>query len=150
MGVPTGRTGTMTVHIVNCFEGDPGDDAPCRPACIGKAVNLIWLNPQGGWSSYVFEAKRTFQLEQGEPITYKTGGLDLRYGKKQGVYDALIVGTGYVSKDDIDYITTLRYAIQAYEYIEGGFRSIILDNETFDKYRDREGVLPNELPVPVQ
>ena len=132
---PTGRTGTLTIIISECFD-------TCETICEHRAVNLIWLNPYGGWSSYVFDAKRTFQLEQGGADTYKTSSRELRYYKKKDVYDGLVVGTGLTTKENIDYILPARYAIQAYEYIdEDNIIPVIIDSESFDIYKDDQGGL---------
>jgi hypothetical protein len=106
--------------------------------CCDNPSNIAWLSPIG-WVNYIFEGKRTFKVDIGSNRTYKDIFNTLRYSERTGVRDAVTVTSGYVPKHHIDYIASLRYAIQAYLYNDSTGKwdiPIVLNPESFVNYKD--------------
>jgi hypothetical protein len=107
-GQATG-SGTITINAIDLFE--------YREICCNRKANIAWLNPYGGWSSYVFTGVKSYTLETGEVRKYQQTGI-LKTSKISDVYEGMQVTTGYIPKEDIDFTKSLRHTISAWLYNE--------------------------------
>lgn len=76
-------------------------------------LNIAWINRQGGWSSYIFEGRRTYTQNIGDVKEYKKGG-ELRRSTVENVYDGIEVDIMNKSIKDLVFIKSLRQSIQAF------------------------------------
>ena len=106
--------------------------------CDTETLYLTWLNQIGGWQSWAFRRKRTIKIEIGDKgaQTYVTG-LTKKYASIGDVYEGENVTFEVISKSQIDALSTLKYAIQAYCYnsdTEAFDIPVLIDRESFTKY----------------
>lgn len=104
--------------------------------CVSDPLNIAWINREGGWSSYVFEGKRTLGKEIGDTKTYKSG-LELKKSSVENVYNTMEVSIFNKSIKDLQFIASLRQSIQAYLYDPATLQwsiPITLDKESFPVY----------------
>lgn len=131
-----GDTGTITITVVECSVGYtfcPADDV----------ANISWLNPAGGWSTYIFAGLLTKSVSMGGNTTFKDSDKVLKYASRTDTYISRVVTTGYIPKEHVDYLRTLRYAIQAYLYNElTGLWDIpiIIEPDSFDEYDNKQNL----------
>jgi hypothetical protein len=98
---------------------------------------IIWLNRQGGYSSFAFVGKTIFQVTIPEGKSFIQGDNVKRYSDRPGVYDGEIITTGSIPQVALDLLESLKYCVQA--YVAGGndffFRlePIFIDAEDFIK-----------------
>ncbi len=98
--------------------------------------NIAWINQEGGWSSYVFGGRKTFGKEIGNVKTFKRGN-QLRRASVSDVYNTSEATIAVKSKQDIDFISSLRQSVQAFLYSDNTQQwsiPIILDNKSFTMY----------------
>lgn len=104
--------------------------------CVTDPINLAWVNREGGWSSYVFEGRRTYGKDIDEVTTYKKG-IELKRSSVSDVYDTVEVTLANKSIKDLQFISSLRQSIQAYLYSESTLQwsiPIVLDKQSFPVY----------------
>ena len=109
--------------------------------CCDNQCNIAWLNPEGGWQNYIFTGIKTFEVQQENGNTFKTSNKTIKWSERKEVYEATICTTGNIPKAHVDYIDSLRYAIQAYLYnpTTSAFDiPILIDSESFTKYTSRQ------------
>jgi len=109
--------------------------------CCDNQCNIAWLNPEGGWQNYIFTGIKTFEVQQDSGFTFKTSNKTIKYSEKENVYDAVICTTGNIPKSHVDYLDSLRYAIQAYLFnptTNAWDIPILLDADSFTKYTSRQ------------
>lgn len=107
--------------------------------CCDNQTNIVWLNRQGGYQNYIFSGIKTIQVDGGDGNTFKRDGLK-KYYERTGVYDGRIVTTSSIAQSHVDYLDSLRYSIQAWEWDEtdDSFREILVDVQNFVKYTTRQ------------
>lgn len=124
-------SGSITITVNDCVED-------FTPRCCDNIFNIAWLSPEGGWKNYLFVGKATTGVDQGKGLDFKDSSKVLKWSEVQDVYDTIIVGTGAIPKNHIDYTKSLRYAIQAYQYdaSTGGWTiPITINREKFSMYK---------------
>jgi hypothetical protein len=106
-------------------------------ACAGdSAFNIAWINREGGWSSYIFEGKKSYGVDMGKVKTYKKNR-ELKRSSVEEVYNTAEVALANKSIQDMKFISSLRYSIQAYLWSESTQQwsiPIILDKDNFNEY----------------
>ena len=107
--------------------------------CSDENINIVWLNRQGGRGNFIFTQRRDFKVNIGDKKTYITKDIK-RYSEINKVYNAVTVYATGLSLNQIDFLDTLRYSIQAWVFINEVFIPIILDVESFDKYNTKENM----------
>lgn len=85
--------------------------------CLGYPLNVFWLNPEGGFSSYVFNAKKIYGVDIGDSKTYKDADLITRYSNINNIYDTVIQASGFIDETHVDLLKSLRYSVQAWVYV---------------------------------
>jgi hypothetical protein len=83
--------------------------------CCKRRLSLAWINPFGGWSSYIFTGIKTDKLTVEEGARYLADNF-YRDSEISEAYESFEVSTGYIPKEHIDYTKSLRYSIQAWLY----------------------------------
>lgn len=107
--------------------------------CCDNQTNIVWLNREGGYQNYIFSGLKTFEVKGGNAKTFKRDGI-VKYYEREDVYDGRVVTTSAITKAHVDYLDSLRYSIQAWEWDESddSFREILVDVENFVKYTSRD------------
>ena len=129
-----GEEQTIEINVNSCLT-DFYDN------CCDNQCNIAWLNPEGGWQNYIFTGIKTFEVQQENGNTFKTSNKTIKWSERKEVYEATICTTGNIPKAHVDYIDSLRYAIQAYLYnpTTSAFDiPILIDSESFTKYTSRQ------------
>jgi hypothetical protein len=107
--------------------------------CSDENINIVWLNRQGGRGNFIFTQRRDYKVNIGDKKTYITKDIK-RYSEINKVYNAVTVYATGLSLNQIDFLDTLRYSIQAWVFVNEIFIPIILDVESFDKYNTKENM----------
>jgi hypothetical protein len=124
---------TITLQIVESLFEEVDN------CCSDENINIVWLNRQGGRGNFIFTQRRDFKVNIGDKKTYITKDIK-RYSEINKVYNAVTVYATGLSLNQIDFLDTLRYSIQAWVFINEVFIPIILDVESFDKYNTKENM----------
>lgn len=98
--------------------------------------NIAWINREGGWSSYIFDGRKTYGKEVGDVKTFKSGNR-LKRLSVENVYDVVEVSISNKSDRDLRFIASLRQSIEAYLWSESTKSwsiPIILNKESFAVY----------------
>ncbi len=104
--------------------------------CPDNIANIAWVNREGGWSSYVFDGRKTYGKEIGDITTYKRG-TEIKRSTVENVYDVVEVSIANKSKKDLIFISSLRQSIQAYLYDPATLQwsiPIFVDKDSFPVY----------------
>lgn len=107
--------------------------------CSDENVNIVWLNRQGGRGNFIFSQRKDFNVEVGKKSTYITNDIK-RYSEIKNVHNGFKVYATGISKNQIDFLDTLRYSIQCWQFINGVFIPLILDIGSFEKYNTKENM----------
>ena len=109
--------------------------------CCDNQLNIVWFNRHSGYRNFIFTQRKDYQVRTGDTRTFITDGL-LKYSERGRQYNAVIAYATGLSENQIESISTLRYAIQAWVYnpSDRTFDEIILDSGDFDKYSTRKGL----------
>lgn len=122
--------GTYTVSVIvkevcttlttNCCEG----------------LNIVWYNRQGGLQNFYFNGKsREFNVQQKDVAQYIDAQNIARFSRKKQVYRGVVVSAGDITKDQVDLLDYLRISIQQYVDATEDALPIIVDPDSFTKYR---------------
>jgi hypothetical protein len=109
--------------------------------CSDENTNIVWFNRQGGWQNYIFTQRFDNSVEVGKATTFINNGI-IKYADRGRVYNSKTVYVTGLTKTEIDYLDTLRYSIQAYEFNQAleTFTPILLDSSNFNKYNSKENM----------
>lgn len=107
--------------------------------CSDENVNIVWLNRQGGRGNFIFTQRKDFNVEIGKTNTYQSYDIK-RYSEIKNVYNGCKVYATGLSLNQIDFLDTLRYSIQAWVYVNETFIPILLDIGSFEKYNTKENM----------
>jgi hypothetical protein len=144
-------TGTFyynaSAYLRNTFEGDAAITVivvdslfeEIDNCCSDENVNIVWLNRQGGRGNFIFTQRKDFNVEIGKKSTYLTNDIK-RYSEIKNVHNGFKVYSTGLSLNQIDFLDTLRYSIQCWQYINGVFIPLILDIGSFEKYNTKENM----------
>lgn len=133
----------LTIITVNSIESytppPPVNSFELFDNCCDNQTNIVWLNQQGGYQNYIFTGIKTYQVRGGDAKTFKSNGIT-KYYQRENVYEGKIVTTSNIQASHVDYLDSLRYCIQAWEWNtdDDTFREILIDVEDFDKYKTRQ------------
>lgn len=122
----------LTLNVGETFE----DIDNC---CSDNNVNIVWLNRQGGRANFIFTQRKDFKVEIGKTSTYISNDIK-RFSEINGVYNGKVVYSTGLTQSQVDYLDTLRYGIQAWEFNQTTleFKPILIDIGSFTKYTTKE------------
>lgn len=144
-------TGTFyynaSVYLRNIFEGAASITVivvdslfeEIDNCCSDENANIVWLNRQGGRGNFIFTQRKDFNVEIGKKSTYLTNDIK-RYSEIKNVHNGFKVYSTGLTLNQIDFLDTLRYSIQCWQYINGVFIPLILDIGSFEKYNTKENM----------
>lgn len=115
--------------------------------CSPYQINIVWLNRAGGWSSYCFKGKKTYDVKIAEKRIYKNSDNVQKYYNISGVFDAIQVLSGELPVSHVDFIKGLKYSIQAYIRNSGGFVPILIEDKDFTLRTDGDGLFYYDISV---
>lgn len=99
-------------------------------------ANLAWLDPSGGWESYLFVGKQQTFQDKGTDTTYINAQGEKRFHRKDEVHQGTIITTGKVTPTHAEYIADLFKSIQSYLWTsDGGFVPIIITSREFNRVK---------------
>lgn len=109
-------------------------------ACCDEAVYLRWLSPTGGIREWPFPGIREFEIRVGDALTFKNSNLQIQYSERKNIYSGKRVTSGNITRNVYDYLTSLKVAIQAWEYNPSTevLTPILVDNESFPTYTSKQ------------
>ena len=107
--------------------------------CSDDNINIVWLNRQGGRGNFIFSQRKDFNVEIGDKKTYINNDIK-RYSEINKVYNGTKVYATGLTLNQIDFLDTLRYSIQAWVLKGTYFVPILLDISSFDKYNTKENM----------
>lgn len=100
-------------------------------ACCTDAVNLTWLNRQGGWQNRYFDRVHGYDLQAAGAKTYIND--DTVYYQSVGkVYEGERIKIAVRNRDEYNYLVSLKYCLQA--YVDGV--PVLIQQESFPKYNE--------------
>ena len=101
--------------------------------CTGTGdATLVWINRQGGRSSYTFNQRKDYEFRIGSPNTFDNNGTIKYTNRGKNFYAWTVYKTG-ITENEMTLITSLRSCIQAWFYDSSNDIStpIIIDNTSF-------------------
>lgn len=102
-------------------------------------ANICWLNPSGGWQSYLFVGKQQLFQDKGKSSSYINSEGEKRYHRKDEVHQGAIITTGNINRDHSAYIKSQFKAIQAFLWTSNqGFVPIIITEDSFKEPKSGE------------
>jgi hypothetical protein len=122
--------------------------------CDSDALEIRWLSREGGIKSFKFNGVREFSYDVGDALRFKSFNSVAQYSQRKDIYKAKRLTTGDVSKTQLEYLSELKYSIQAWE----GTTPILLNNESFKEYGTKDKffdvsisyILANEIKIQTQ
>lgn len=136
---PLNNVYLVKFELQSCFEE--------YDLCTPYKINVVWLNPSGGWSSYCFRGRKTYGVNIDEKLTFKDSNKIRKYYNNRNVYNTIEVLSGEVPLTHITYLKSLKYSIQAYIKIASQFIPILIDDKTFTLYQDGESLLNYNIVI---
>lgn len=101
-------------------------------------MNIQWLNQVGGMQNYYFNGVKTFEVTQENAKRYIDYNKIARYSDRGNVYKGMIVSTKAIPQEHVDLLDSLRYSIQAYENRDDVLYPILIDPESYTKYKSKD------------
>jgi len=124
-------TGTVTIDVLPF-------DAPNWETNVCDTAIIVWFNPIGGWSSYMFTGKQTATQEKGDARTFINVDGQKRYSSRDEVYQGVLVTTGKVPPTHATQISSLFKTIQAYLLLPDGSIPILIEPQSFRQVKRGE------------
>lgn len=102
-------------------------------------TNIVWLNREGGYQNYIFRGVKTIEVKGGSGKAYKKDFIS-KWSSREGVYNGKIVSTSNIEQSHVDYLDSLRYSIQAWEWddVAATFQEILIAPDDFTKYTTKQ------------
>jgi len=125
-GLPPSQDALLIIEIVDSL-------IESLDTCTGTGdATLVWINRQGGRSSYTFNQRKDYEFRIGSPNTFDNGGIIKYNNRGKNFYAWTVYKTG-ITDNEMTLITSLRTSIQAWFYAEsnGVSTPIIIDNNSF-------------------
>ena len=122
--------------------------------CDDDALEIRWLSVTGGIKSFKFNGVREFSYNLGDALRFKSYNSVAQYSQRKDIYKAKRLTTGDVTKTQLEYLSELKYSIQAWEETT----PILVNNESFKEYGSKDKffdvsvsyLLANEIKVQTQ
>jgi hypothetical protein len=105
--------------------------------CGKNLYNIAWVNQTGGWSSFVFEGKKTVGMSVGKVKDFKRNG-ELRKSSVDDIYTEVEVSFSNKTIRELMFISSLRTSIQAYLFNDSSDQwdiPIYITREDFPVYQ---------------
>jgi len=115
--------------------------------CSRYDINIVWVNPAGGWSSYCFKGKKTYGVTTKEKKIYRDTNNVQRYYKIQDTYDTIEVLSGELPMSHVDFLKSLKYSPQAYIFRNSQFIPILIEDKDFTLYQDGDGYFFYDIKI---
>lgn len=130
----TTHEAVLTLTVQDVFENVDN-------CCSDQNINIVWLNRQGGRGNFIFTQRKDFTVDIGGSNTFITDDI-IKYSEVKGVYDGKTVYCTGLSQTAVDYLDTLRYAIQAWIFNPSNttFTPILIPKDPFTKYTTKENL----------
>jgi hypothetical protein len=104
-----------------------------------KSICLVWLNREGGRQSFIFDERKNFGMSLTDAKTFVTNKT-IKYSNRGKIFNNKTVYKTGLTNEQTDYLDSLRYAIQAweYDYINDISTPISVDVNSFEKYNTKD------------
>lgn len=113
--------------------------------CGSGAVTLRWLSREGAIMQWTFAGVRTFEMTLGDAPTFKNRDIEIFYSERKNVFNGKTVSTKQISKEQADFLDSLKYAIQAWEWDGETATPILLSNDSFIKYKTNTKIFETSI-----
>ena len=100
-------------------------------ACCTDAVNLTWLNRQGGWQNRYFDRVHGYDLQAAGAKTF-IQDTTVKFQSVGKVYEGERIKIAVRNRDEYNYLVSLKYCLQA--YVDGV--PVLIQQESFPKYNE--------------
>ena len=110
-------------------------------------INLVWITREGGRASYIFDQRKDYGTNLGESKSYDNNGYLRFINRGKNFENKTVYKTG-LSNDEVDYLESLKYSIQAWEYnstTDTLIPIIINTDSSINKYSSKSKV--NEVVI---
>jgi hypothetical protein len=104
-------------------------------------ANIVWLNPQGGFQSYLFASNQQVFQDGGNAETFINSAGETRYHRREEVHQGVLISTSPVPDDHAAFIQSLFKSAQSFLWGQGLAASgqpIIIRPETFRRVKTSE------------
>lgn len=106
--------------------------------CATDNAVIRWLGREGGLKQWNFPGVREYDVKVGDANEFKNNNFQKQYSQRKDIYTGKSVSTGNISRSQVDFLDELRYSIQAWELIDDVWTPILLNNDSFFKYKTRD------------
>lgn len=145
-------SGTKTVTITGKKDSSSGDTfgtftikitkTSCATeqgiCCNDDAQVIRWLCREGGIKSFTFNGVREFDVKVGDALQFINSNSQAQYSQRKRIYNGKRLTTGDITKEQSDYLDELKYSIQAWEWDGTTATPILLNNDSFTKYKSTD------------
>jgi len=102
-------------------------------------ANLVWLDPSGGWESYLFSGKQQTFQDKGNAASFIKPDGQKRWHRKDEIHQGVIASTGNIPPAHIEFLADLHKSIQVYLWTGGNaYEPIIINPSTFKRVKTYE------------
>lgn len=131
-GSPSLPNGTLEIELVSSLTDD------LTTCDNSNTVTLVWITREGGRASYIFDQRKDFKGVVGESKTFDNNGI-VKYVSRGKNFTYKTVYKSGISNIEADYLESLRYSVQAWEYDSTNDECIpiVLDNNSYDLYNTK-------------
>ena len=141
--------GTVTINLVVFNTDDTvydyfdyqitrGECIAELPICCGEDAAIIrWLGVNGAINQWTFPGVREFEIKLGDANTFKSIEKVQFYSDRKNIFHVKRVSSGLISRDDVGYLSELRYSIQCWEWLDG-WQPIVVANDSFPLFKSRQ------------
>lgn len=125
---------TFTINIAMKNEC-PASEALC---CSDDAIVIRWLSRTGGIKEWRFNGVKTYDVSVGDAIAFKNSDLQAQYAQRSGIYTGKLITSGDITQAQADFLDELKYSIQAWEWDGETATPILIENNSFLKYKSTD------------
>lgn len=120
----------IKIHVGECV-------TPQVTCCKPGTVYIRWLSRTGGINEWPFPGVREYELRMDDGKMFKNYDLILQDSEIPNVYYGKNITSGDITKEQYDFVSELRYAIQAWEWNSETQTAtpIRLDRGSFSAYK---------------
>lgn len=99
-------------------------------------ANIVFKNPAGGWSSYIFAGKQQSFQDAGRSSTFINSVGEKRYDRKDEVHQGVIISADKLPPDHVLFVGDMMKSIQAYLWVSlSEFVPILISPQTFRRVK---------------
>lgn len=106
--------------------------------CSDDEVIIRWLGREGGIKEWNFTGVREFDVRVGDALTFKNSDFQLQYSQRKDIYSGKRISVSELTREQADFLDEIKYSIQAWEWDGETATPILVDNDSFFKYKSTQ------------